>query len=255
MTYSSGALRLRRGASFGLVAACAVSWLVACSDDNSNSKTVTLNVCQTACSSNSDCPSNLPACSEGKCVECLNDGDCKGVSGRPYCNKVNKECAQCAKDAHCTTGLKKCHALGACRQCDTDADCPPNGPRCERTSGLCARCSTDADCKNLKLPPGFPLGTKCGPVETYVGVNVCMPCVKDSDCSDQRFKKCKLDEWGTRQCIGCKTDAECCKGSGPCPLKCDVATATCTCTADAECMQAKKGAGGRWKCAPKKVAK
>jgi hypothetical protein len=158
----------------------------------------------------------------GSCVECLNDRDCAGASGRPYCNALTSRCAECETDRQCdTANFEECSLYGSCQvtegcgngQIDSGEECDPSAPnwsddtcdvndcrrrifeRCNASAGcarnvdrcsdagVCARACRDAgDC------PRFPgHRSECFASECY------LPCSADDDSNCPAGLVCRTD--------------------------------------------------------------
>lgn len=138
----------------------------ACGSDNPcpTGTTCLAGVCRDGCQSSDDCTTvSAPVCDEtggtpGRCVGCLVDEDCLGVSQGVTCNVPARTCA-----APCVTfgqgGTPSCPLGGVCEEglrcveCLTDGDCAADATcdlvtkTClEAPVGLCGACGEDSDC-------------------------------------------------------------------------------------------------------------
>jgi len=113
--------------------------------------------CPVACGSDSDCPSDIPYCSDGACTatkSCTASSQCTAAS-LPYC--VENLCSDtCTADSQCPTATPYCNS-GVCettKSCSIDSDCPSAIPYCN--SGICEAnkaCTADSDCTNANNKP------------------------------------------------------------------------------------------------------
>ena len=90
------------------------------------------------CSTSADCTSSSdPVCIDHLCVAaCGSDGDCMGLSGRPYCAS-DGACVACTDSSQCTADAPVCDMTShSCRTCKVDAECPSGV--CEEVTGTCA---------------------------------------------------------------------------------------------------------------------
>src|SRR6476646_10844106 len=49
------------------------------------------------------CPTTVPVCNGGRCVQCLVNGDCTGAAA-PVCQTTTHTCRRCQLDDECATG-------------------------------------------------------------------------------------------------------------------------------------------------------
>src|SRR5690606_25812214 len=110
------------------------------------------------CTAASGCDEGVCHPGTGRCVACLDDGDCATASA-PRCD--GGECKPCASDAHCAgvTGKPLCDtATGACVECTAadesacgDKSCDPATHRCTDTErgsrARCQSCVADSECQ------------------------------------------------------------------------------------------------------------
>lgn len=197
-------------------------------------------------------------------VRCAADAECLSQA-KPHCDLTSYKCEACVLDEHCPaqTGARVCNRdTHACSDgpCDEDADCAgaEDGAHCSATTGQpgrCAECTLSAHCN-------FDSSRKkCHPT-----FNVCLPCVRDTDCQVSRgfgcsqttfqcvyqgclddsmcygAERCKLPQ---RDCVRCLNSAECTLGG-----RCDDAVGQCvgksTCSDDTDCAFPQMcGASGR----------
>ena len=138
------------------------------------------------------CPADRPLCSDAlECVQCTADelGYCtdQGL----ICNTESMTCIECSGDADCTAiNAAKCDVeSNACVPCDSRNQCddveglPGVDNACD-DEGMCVDCTPETEAETC------PGNKSCEPrtrtcTTTEVGsVNVCEPCVADSECSD-----------------------------------------------------------------------
>lgn len=155
--------------------------------------------CQKPCTTNTDCAKaqELPTCNttNGKCVGCLADTDCKGAT--PFCGPTTGTCVACKADTDCKGSTPLCSANGSCVECKANTDCASSvsGGLCG-TDGSCG-CDADTDCAS---PVAF--GKKC--------------------VSGNSGKSC-----------GCAAATDCAGNNNG--AKCDTNYGVCSCTAVADC--------------------
>ena len=150
-----------------------------------------------------------------RCVECLNNSDCKPG----LCNTTANTCIQgCSTDNDCPVTTIKCHnALDLCVECLTSADCDTGV--CEPSSNRCVGCYLDSDCL---------IGNVCD-----LSTHTCITsgCTTSNTCADPRYVCDPTRDY----CVDCMTDSDC---SNPQPA-CDSATGVCVeCTNVGHCGSA-----------------
>lgn len=126
----------------------------------------------------SACPPDHLVNAEAQCVECLEDGDCKG--GKPGC--LTGTCVECTLDEHCPMD-KHCNSfVGRCARGCSDAEpCDEKGaPVCDATRGLCVECVENTDCEK----PDKPI------CEGASGV--CVECVENANCTKPDKPSCDV---------------------------------------------------------------
>ncbi|TNE48576.1 MAG: hypothetical protein EP343_15950 [Deltaproteobacteria bacterium] len=181
--------------------------------------------CTAECSSNRDCPSARPQCSNGRCIAqsgCTSDAQCQTGSKPRYCDVSARECRDCIVDKHCQS-TEFCDVQTFTCQlrpdaCRSDADCKtasPKTPFC--ANNQCVQCKQSSDCPAL-------YGC-AGGVCSFVG------CSSDTDCAnDPKGNKFCI----SKRCVQCSKDADCGTGNF-----CDTTTYTCQkqtkCAKDADC--------------------
>jgi len=136
-------------------------------------------VADTSCTSDIQCTTTTPYCSEGKCSECRTKDDCKDeecIAG--HCGPACKTDTQCALFETCQSG--KCVYVG----CRSDRECV-----------LQARANTQPLAQDPRL-------AKCN-IEKDLGKCV-FPCEIDAQCAPT-----ELCLSGVCKYIGCETDSEC----------------------------------------------
>ncbi|MFZ9886798.1 MAG: hypothetical protein ACO3JL_04775 [Myxococcota bacterium] len=138
----------------------------ACDNDNPcpADRTCLAGVCRDGCQSSDDCTSlAAPVCDEtigtpGRCVACLVDEDCPGVSQGVTCNVPARTCVapcvafsqgatpSCPLGGVCEDGIRCVECL-ADADCGDDAVCDLVTKTClEAPVGLCGSCGADEDC-------------------------------------------------------------------------------------------------------------
>lgn len=166
-----------------------------------------------ACTSDAECAGAEPRCelSSGRCVACLDAGDCADGT---VCVAPAQVCVESCVTRGCGDATPVCNTeTGLCRACGGDAEC--SGGRC-RDDGACVECLGLADCDDDDAPLCSAAGR-------------CVECVDDGHCDD-------LDERCNTQLGVC---AEPCSESVPCGADdpyCDMAVGFCVeCRVDADC--------------------
>ena len=116
----------------------------------------------------------------------------------PLCDLQRGRCVACLDDGDCLAGTL-CH-MGACAPgCNRQRGCGDGGA-CEVDAGVCLECLVDADCARL----GDPARAVCeGPSGR------CVPCrVQGDTCPAGQY--CRDDGQGHLSCApGCRADADC----------------------------------------------
>lgn len=135
------------------------------------------NKCENVCTTNSDCSSYH--CAGGRCVDCVEDDDCKGAS---QCNGSDCFCIKSLCQPKCSAD-RDCGALQACQ------------------SGACVHvgCSTDRECVAYTRDARALCKDKACQV----------PCATDSECDSPYsydFMSCVK---GNCTSIGCESNDEC----------------------------------------------
>lgn len=168
------------------------------------------NACLPGCDTDADCPAGL-VCRDNQCLRpCATREDCAddpcGVCVDGVCRPPPPVCQSdqdCCIDHHCNFG--SCVPDSTC-ECSSDADCPPELPRCVACQcvGDDIECMTDIDCP---VP-----GEVC--IDHQCTEPACTPasCPQGQWC-DPSDGKCK---------DGCDEDADCMP-----PARCNLATHTC----------------------------
>jgi hypothetical protein len=128
------------------------------------------------CTSNADCGTEAPFCSDGGCVECMagiqcdaaetcnpstgectptctEAADCAGEDAT-QCDVAAGYCVECLDSAHCADGDRNACLTsgGICVECLSDADCTdPENPGCSLAEHRCDACSNDQHCESGKI--------------------------------------------------------------------------------------------------------
>jgi len=127
-----------------------------------------------------DCPRFAPFCSEGWCVACLSDEDCKLPPGEPQlelvCDPYNRCTPACGDGRGCPMGRPACRDETYCGECRENRDCITKqnalGPICH--FARCVECLSDCECAALfsQNPEGLVcVYGRCG-------------CLSDDDCPE-----------------------------------------------------------------------
>ena len=172
-----------------------------------------------SCTSSAVCKGCAGKCIAGKCVECLQDADCKDGS----CIVSSHTC-QLAK---CPDDKPQKLVTGECVACTNDTHCAASsvGPKCIGNS--CAKANQSNECSVCQDP--YP-----GCVEIN-GAWSCVECATDDDCKKSGKGSCSAKTFTCSGSTGgtitpttkCKADADCKAGTSGFTLVGDVATETC----------------------------
>lgn len=190
------------------------------------------------------CAEPTPACWQGTCVECLNDGQCgAGQKCDTATHKCKEEVGPQNCDA-CTGSTPVCHPqLQKCVECLNSTHCAsgqicdPNTNGC--TGDICAACGGD-----------YP---ECAEIN---GEKSCVQCTEDGHCPNGACKNYWCEGGGTGpttgecQTQGCPTSAQfvlaCDQTTGLCydtTGACDGITAFCDAASGSVCQNLLGGAG------------
>ena len=151
---------------------------------------------------NSDCTAMVcSTCENHQCVdpECCNDADCLNTQ---FCedNKCKDGCnedSDCSMNGECATCNMNSHQCSD-PECCNDSNCTPEFLEC-------SVCQADQTCTNPECCKDSDCITNEKPV-CDTDNNVCLECLKDSDCPDDK-PICDTDN---NVCIeGCKVDENC----------------------------------------------
>lgn len=185
----------------------------------------------TQCDENSDnCPDFAPICHEGMCRACISDTDCPASM---HCSS-EYQCEICLEDRHCSqifgSSTKpfcspESYTCGSCRD---DQDCPSQFPLCSklRNSKVCTQCDGTHPCKYghvcseegicVECSSQGSVDRGCPPNRPFCSANSrCVSCLSSSDCTNP-----------TESCF----DGLCqeCDGAGACSRIVETLTTTCT---------------------------
>lgn len=168
------------------------------------------------CLGDADCRAGEPFCISGRCEACRNNADC-GASA-PSCWPGDNKChAKCTDNSQCgSDGTKLCDtALGACVECNTNADCSAPEAICDAFTRRCVRCAANSDCPAAAA---------------HCVRGRCAECTADADCPAAE-PRCDLEE------LECKSAPVCSNTSGcaaPTPI-CDDGKRCVQCKDDDHC--------------------
>ncbi|MCG5053421.1 MAG: right-handed parallel beta-helix repeat-containing protein [Myxococcales bacterium] len=96
-----------------------------------------------ACLGHGSCPEEAPACVQGACVACTSPGAdanvCSGRNGqKPVCGDQGR-CVECVANGDCKASNKPICEASSCRPCRTDPECPVEPGVCmSHEDGRCA---------------------------------------------------------------------------------------------------------------------
>jgi hypothetical protein len=153
---------MKLGRWFGWTLAGGFSAVVSCGGGGSSG----LPGFGTACTSDTACESYDLVCGDGKCVQCLDDSDCKGsdvcsagkcapeqecsdsrdCGGSQVCDEKLQVCVDCVTSDDCKSGQAcQSHQCHDRPPCDYTSDCS-DGLLCDAHAHICVSCRTDDDC-------------------------------------------------------------------------------------------------------------
>ncbi len=142
------------------------------------------------CAEVSECGGETPLCSEGACVACAGNADCR--SDDPVCNDDGL-CAECAADADCPAGEPFCVSDGRCGECRSNEDCGVAQPICTPRGHCEPACTDSATCEDNEL---------CHPT-----LGACTECADDNDCFGREDGP--LCDPDTLRCVNCINSEDC----------------------------------------------
>lgn len=212
------------------------------------------------CGDDQDCPSDLPLCMNGQCVQCRHHDDCNGVAdggreegggdggvtGGWLCN-TRHQCVGCLSHADCHDPARPvCGNNQSCVACgdpsareNACADREPARPVCHAESGVCVQCTRTPQCNARVGDAGSDEAGHDGGMAGGVcsAKNTCVECNSSADCTfDPARPFCNdLDV-----CVGCSAaGADACTGAKPlCSTSGDKAGRCVECTGNAHCLRA-----------------
>lgn len=112
---------------------------------------------------------------------CNEDRQCKYIAEQPYCNASSQRCETC--DCDQDADLSWCHAeTGSCVQCLTDSHCDSDKPVCRGNE--CVQCTPETEEADCGAKSCNPATLECTGT-TRATVDICEPCVSDSECEDE----------------------------------------------------------------------
>jgi len=161
----------------------------------------TTNLC-VQCTKDTLCSGSTPACNTAtnKCVQCTSNGNCGGAT--PLCDTAKNTCVECLSSADCTQATASTCIAGKCEPCSSNADCSHMTGKgiCKTSSlsdgdaGIDASVQAgagDGECVQCTVENETPCnGKSCNPTTNTCtttpknSVDVCHPCVADSECFD-----------------------------------------------------------------------
>ena len=80
-----------------------------------------------------------------KCVECIEDLDCRD-SSKPHCH--GDECVECGENAHCGLGYICDNSNECIEGCSDNLDCPADNSHCSQKTGKCEECWSSEHCSD-----------------------------------------------------------------------------------------------------------
>jgi hypothetical protein len=132
----------------------------------------------------------------GRCVGCLQDGDCLRSPRGPRCDLSRRTCEPCRDDLDCGGVGWVCGRAETANLCLFRCDlCTERGLRCDPERKLCAECLSRSDCSTA---PGTPY---CNEVS-----HRCEACQSDAHCPGPGWVCTRLDDFGrcTFLCEECR---------------------------------------------------
>ncbi|HEX5657329.1 MAG TPA: hypothetical protein VFX59_09040 [Polyangiales bacterium] len=171
-----------------------------------------------------------------RCVECANDNDCAGVTGKPLCDLASNKCVQCKRGDNLDSSAD-------------DVGCS------EVRSPICGPSNTCIGCDDTVAASKCPGMTVCSPGLGCGGCKADVPTVGLNGCTQESAPICRASESGLTLCQACTTNAECkfAEGqgycaNGRCSNKCDgdavLGPNGCTAAAAPFCKPASNVPGG-----------
>ena len=151
----------------------------------------------TSCTTNANCLAGTKhICSEGSCVQCVEDDDCNTDTGEQCRNNVCKK--------PCTAN-EECPLFQGC----VNGDCVETGCQSDRECVLAANMGSGTGGQSgvlVSTSGNDPRLRKCLPSDDDPKINTCkIPCENDGACGSD-FEIC---DKGYCRFIGCETDDEC----------------------------------------------
>jgi len=151
----------------------------------------------TSCTTNANCLAGTKhICSEGSCVQCVEDDDCDTEDG--------EQCRNHACKKPCTAN-EECPLFQGCQ----NGDCVETGCQSDRECVLAANMGNGTGGQSgvlVSTSTNDPRLRKCLPSDEDPKINTCkIPCENDGACGSD-FEIC---DKGYCRFIGCNTDDEC----------------------------------------------
>ena len=123
------------------------------------------------------------------------------------CRKADRKGTLC--NELCRTELKKLgkmnNYIGACAECEEDADCDATLPACDTESGRCVQCSEDAHCEGTVVKYSgeyYPGGWNAELAVCDASHGICVECDDDSHCKDPARPFCDSQIHFCFECYG-----------------------------------------------------
>lgn len=218
------------------------------------------------CASDLDCPIGLPTCISGVCGKCVGATHCIGNTNGPLCDSTNGRCVSCLADGDCKDASKPLCGSGQCTSCTyaknpggccADTDCRAGGVGTVGTCGANHQCTYTCDaatykdcsgtcilktvcCLSAECPPGRTNSTP-----TCDAAHACTyPCAsgfqdcngvcisKDSCCTDAQCPTTTLPN--ECQYNGCLPSNSC--GAKPRPSTTPCSSGAGTCDGNSSCI-------------------
>jgi hypothetical protein len=138
----------------------------------------------TGCTNSNQCENNANCNTmTGRCVQCVTDPDCAGVSGKPFCEGVSGTCVECLLTSECRSEeLARCETT-------------PSSP--DRYT--CVGCIAESDCSGKGLPG----------LCNVAGGGICVNCLGLGPSADCLLSGINLSRCQSGDCVVCTQDEDC----------------------------------------------
>jgi hypothetical protein len=164
---------------------------------------------QGSCSSDIQCPANLPMCLDFMCAKCASNNDCAdrgdGGAGTGICDITSGRCVACVNSNECTAdpakpvcAVNQCVACTGNSQCSGRSDGGVSAAICDDTTGRCVACVKSSECT-------------ADPTKPVCAANQCVACTGNSQCSGRSDGgvTAGVCDTVTGRCVACVRHSEC----------------------------------------------